>query len=174
MLTNSAISKEVVNYLEENRRLNRIMIAIGREISWEIESSPPLPSPKKIALDDPLSYKLADKVIPIYPNDEGSITISGVNYSELENTSIEEVREKEAFSLLVEATFSHDDLSFQNFRESGIVIADRITPGVILSNNKIYTNKQILNYHLEVYQTFSPVNIETDTVSKIAMIRPFI
>jgi hypothetical protein len=173
MLTNRAIALDVLNYVKENQRLNRLMIAIGRDFPWEIDSQPPNPSPKIESLTKPLAFKLIEKIVPIYPDSKGSLVIDDTNYSLLEEVDLNQIQDNEAFKVLVEANIPHDSLSFQGFRESGIIKSTNIAPGLILSSSEVYTTRQVFDYRLEVYQTFSPVTVQSGAVSRIIMIRPF-
>ena len=173
MLTNHAIALDVFNFIKSNLRQNRLMIAIGKEIPWEIEAEPPTPSPSILSLLNPLAFKLVESIVPIYPDINGSIDIDGTFYSRLENFNLRQIREKEAFQVLFETNIIHDLLPFSSFREAGIVKVTKTSPGLLLTNSEVYNKSHILDYDLEVYQTFSPIFVESETISKIILTRPF-
>lgn len=152
-------------------------MVLGRDTPWEIESNPPNPSPLKHTLEEPLAFKLLDRLVPCYkPNvpTKESLEIEGEIYEPLFSFSIGRIRKEQAFYVLAQATFPHDKLNFGDFREIGLAKFISYQTNLILSPNVVYNSRQITTFSLEVYSTFEPVTVSPPTVQKFSIIRPFL
>lgn len=174
MLTNYAIADEVLTYLERIR-FNCLFIAMGKNTPWPTESQPPEPDANAEDLNQPLGMVRVETLSPVYPtsDEEPDFRAGATPYKILHNPSPDRVVSYGAFKVYCAATVRHKDLTFNSFRELGLINVEHTLPGLDLEANRIFHPSQIINYNLEVYDTFPPIQVQPPAKQTVGLIRPF-
>jgi len=172
MITNISIAREVYSYCSQPKE--SMAILLSRSIPWENESNPPSPSPYVKSISQPLAFKPLSLLAPAYKNPEGDLDFDGEFFSLLSDfNSIDRIEETEAFYVVAGAEIAHENLTFGSYREASLVRNVTPNPGLTIDFNRVYTPNQILSYSLEVYQTFSPVQVNPPSIQKVSIMRSF-
>ena len=166
IITNAAHSARALSVVESGD----LYFGIGRTTPWENEDEdgfiPPEPDIEAETLDELIGLKKADRVVMVYPDEEGEIEYANSRFRTVTN---EEAFELKSRWVLCQTAIYFDEMPPSSYRQIGIF--SRVKPLQEYTNSVVLLPNMIENVGiLEVLNNRKVITRQSDTRESYFMI----